>query len=322
MCRLLTIVLVSLFACQVNAQTANPFEVRTIVGQTRADTIREETTLVEEKSQETSSDEGISGLNSADSDTLEVAPVVDSNNPFDVGIGRKRAETVNTLPVKAQKKASNRMIEGPSKGVVLIYTIIALVLLSVSIALNRVRFKLIISSLINGNALKTLERGSKAWTDMQSVMLYILFFANGAFVLWILNTRLHDALPIGFFHYLIGLVVLYAGRHLFMSAMSKVYSLDSSVEQFNYSIALHNIVVGILLIPFILSLGYVADDNIKMIAIGLLLIVGLLYVLRQSKGFLSALTMRDLNLFYFFIYLCAFEITPILIAWKLTNGAL
>lgn len=245
-----------------------------------------------------------------------------STNPFEINTNVAPV----AVPTASQRQATGRRLllssNGPSKGLILIYTILALVVLSVSIALNRGRFKLILSSLINGNALKTLERGSKAWTDLQSILLYSLFFSNGAVMLWILNSRLFGIPQIGFLYCLGGLIILYLIRHLLMKGMSTVYVLDNSAEQFNYSIAIHNIAIGMILIPFILSLGYVADDNVRRVAIFMLVLIGLIYLLRQAKGFLSALGMRDLNPFYFFIYLCAFEITPILIAWRMTNGVL
>ena len=245
-----------------------------------------------------------------------------SNNPFDIAIGKSRIANAVTTSLLPSIKNRNQQINGPTKGLVLVYAIIALIFLSIGIAINHKRFGTIIGSLINGSNLKTLHRNPRAWTETQNLLLYALFFANGTFVLWLLNARLFGGALPSLLYLFLGLGLVYFVRHLALWVMTSIYDLGISSYQFSYSIALHNMVIGAILIPFILAMGYMTDSNVRMTSIFLLIIIVMIYVLRQGKGLLSALSVRGFNVFYFFIYLCAFEITPFLIAWKVIKGAL
>ena len=82
-------------------------------------------------------------------------------------------------------------------------------------------------------------------------------------------------------------------------------------------IILFNILAGILLIPVNMllafgpgSMGYV------MIIIGTIAL-GLLFLMRQTRGLMIGASVIATNPFQFFIYLCTIEILPVLVLVKL-----
>jgi len=225
-------------ACVSFGQSENPFE------------IRQGAQAVEE-------------IVEADAEPVEKIQI-NSDNPFEVytSTGVTSESEVIIAPQKTTK-TTNTKVKGPSKGLTLIYVVLALILLSVAISLNRSRFNTIIGSLVNGNNLKNLHRGNKPWTDVQSLLLYGLFFLNSTFFLWLVGARLFGGQIPSYLYLLLGLGAVYLIRHLSMIILSEIFMIGNIPDQFNYSIALHNMGIGVVLIPFILSLGYVSDQNIE-----------------------------------------------------------
>ena len=120
----------------------------------------------------------------------------------------------------------------------------------------------------------------------------------------------------------LALVACYLIRHFTIWLLGSVYPLGAVVGQFGYSIMIHNIVLAIFLLPLILAVEFVTGVEVKtyvFIALGLFLIA---YVFRQVKGIISLVSTRGFNPLYFFIYLCAVEIAPIMVFYKIIVGAL
>jgi len=293
------LLLILLFYCiGIPAQEGNPFDIGSKSSQQAQDTISDR--------QEQRSDNPFD-LNHQPSTRA-------SDSPFS-------SSQVDSTPVRSNP-IPNHTRRGPSDLIILIYSILMLVTLTIGINLNRKRFMMILRSAINSNHLKNLYKDHRAWTEIQSFVLYGLFFSNAAFLLGLLNTRFWENRLPSILLLLVGVILAYGIRHLVMWIISYVYAMDMQVGQHNYSIGLHNMITGVLIAPFILSFGFLPEGQGKFLLYALVAIVGLVYLSRQVKGLLSALTMRGFNLFYFFIYLCAIEIAPLLVAWKIVSGAL
>lgn len=306
---LCTTILICFIALSLLGQTTNPFDIGVAPAKSETQATSETSTIAEEP------------------------PVISnipdnpkSDNPFDIGNHQESSVGISA-PVAQPKVAKNQLAKrksnkGPSDLLTLIYSIFMLALLTLSISLDRTRFKSILQSIFNSNYLKNLQKESKAWTDPQSLILYFLFFANAAFLGWLINARILDgALPPVWLLF-IGILVAYLVRHSVMTLITYVYQMSGEAEIHSYTIGLYNMIVGILLIPFILGIGFIPADSSAMILLLLGVVVGILYVLRQVQGGMRIISMRDFNVFYFFIYLCAIEIAPILITWKVVSGTL
>lgn len=250
-------------------------------------------------------------------------PIVRSTNPFDIDPSRydnktqsKEEETSQTtfFTIDASKSGDTRLV-------VLIFVLVMLIILSLAVSLDRKRSSDLFKSIINSNNLKSLYRESDAWTNGQSIIFYLSFFLIGAFLLWIIFIKagisdLH-LLWIG-----LALILCYAVRHFVMWSIATIYPVGIEVGQYNYSVMLHNIVLGILLLPLVLAIEFVPGISIRTFIYVALALFFMLYLTRQAKGMFSCISMRGFNLLYFFIYLCAVEIAPVMVLYKVIVGAM
>ena len=247
-----------------------------------------------------------------------------SNNPFDIirEVPALKAQSQNITDDAKAPVSTIIASNGPSEIVTLIYVIVVLCLLTFAISLNRSRFFSILKSLFNSNFLKNLYKENRAWTNLQSIVLYGLFVTNAAYLMYLLNHHYFKAVLPNVFILVFIVLAVYLIRHITMAYISSVYRLGQEVQLHNFSIGIHNMVLGIILIPFIMGFGFVSGGIAGSVAFILYVSILIFYALRQLKGGLSIIISRDFNVFYFFIYLCGVEIAPILVTWKVVSGAL
>lgn len=265
----------------------------------------------------------ISSIISADNKGLSQ----NSANPFDIGATVQVPQPVeisqNPLEISEVKPTATE-VSSPSniKILVLVYSLAMLVILTLAISLDRKRFGSLLKSGVNSNNLKTLYRESKSWQHGQSIILYVFFFFNLSFIIWLIALKTHTSVLSNLF--IVGGIVMvcYAVRHFVMWSISAIYPVGAEVSVHNFSISIHNMILGILILPIILAIEFMPGINISVWIYISLTILGIIYILRQAKGFLSCITMRGFNPFYFFIYLCAVEIAPFLVGYKMMLGAL
>lgn len=257
-------------------------------------------------------------------DSLLVLPKVNiqEDNPFDIGFQQSIKEEKTPKFTEIGPKILTKNAPENTKIIALVYSVIMLIILTLAISMDRKKFGFMVQSCINSNNLRTLYRDNKAWTNGQSIILYIFFFLNLAFVIWFLNIKMNLFPNIDLFLILGALVVCYLIRHVVMWSIATVFPLGQEVGLHNFSISLHNMVLGVFLLPFILALEFMPSVGYQTMFYGVLTIILLLYLMRQTKGLFLSFGMRGFNLFYFFVYLCAVEIAPILVVYKMISGAL
>ncbi len=264
-------------------------------------------------------------------DTLPVAGIDDREsataplnaNPFEIGQQRTvQPEVTDPNSTTESKNFLEPTVSTDTKLIVLVYFLVMLIILTLAISMNRQRFGKILKSSYNSNHLRTLHRENNAWTNGQIIILYIFFFLNTSFVLWLVLIKTYESPPFGLLSIGLGLIGFYLIRHIVMWAMSNIYNFGHEPDMHNYSIVLHNVIIGVVILPFVLVMEFFSPATFRMALLTLAAIVILIYTLRQGKSLLMSIGMRAFNPFYFFIYLCAIEIAPLMVAYKILMGAL
>ena len=117
-----------------------------------------------------------------------------------------------------------------------------------------------------------------------------------------------------------GILGVYLMRHIFILLIGKVFPFKKDSQLYGFTIQTFNIFVGIILIPFNLIIAFGPENSaVPLIYVGLV-IIGILSLLRTFRGFLIASTYIQSNLFHFLLYICTFEILPILLLIKIIGN--
>ena len=148
--------------------------------------------------------------------------------------------------------------------------------------------------------------------NMSFIMSFSLFST-----LIIFNDHL---LPInfweGYFYMCLFFSVLYTGKFICLTIAGYVFNTKDLVQTYIFVVFMINKVLGVLLIPFILILAF-AKPFLHVYAVGGASFLMLLLVLyRYLFSLTSVRNKLHISSFHFFLYLCAFEILPLLILYK------
>ena len=157
-----------------------------------------------------------------------------------------------------------------------------------------------------------------------SVFLNLLFFLNTSFftVQCYDNLVLSKEFPTSFLLFLYalaGLITIYLGKIIVVRSIGYIFNGINESKEYLYSVFLYNKNLGVVLLIVTLSVPFVkAGASVILLHAGLL-IAFLFYLLRLTRG-IKILFRKHVSIYYMILYLCALEILPFLVIYKLLKS--
>lgn len=116
------------------------------------------------------------------------------------------------------------------------------------------------------------------------------------------------------------LAMVYTGKYLFLLFAGWVFNTREATGAYIFIVFLVNKVAAILLLPFLLVYAF-AGETLAGIALTVVLgLMALLVLYRYLVSFGAIRSNLKVNALHFFLYLCAVEILPIMLMYKLLIG--
>ena len=157
-----------------------------------------------------------------------------------------------------------------------------------------------------------------------SIFMNLLFFVNVALYIIQYYTNLvstnHIENGFRFFGYsLLGLMGLYAGKFIVIRSIGYIFNGIKESREYWHSVFIYNKNLGMFLLPITLSVPFIAQHAISLLLNAGLGIALIFYLLRLARG-LRILFRKHVSIFYMILYLCALEILPLLMIYKLLKS--
>jgi len=313
-----------------NARPAAPSEIKPI-----NDTVDQDNTALIRSDSVISSDTGISVV--SDTPLVSSAEIINGTNPFNIKktsdqLDLNTSSTSLETPVVLDTEVSKVADAGKEKNTswfsnlkpklaasksidyslnfIFWILIVSLLILAVVINLKRKSFLNLYRAVTNDNYLKLLQREEYNGSSFFFLLLYFLFFLNASLFLYQLLINKFEIKGYKVFLVLFAaLLTIYMVRLIFTFILQLTFPLDKEAKQYNFTVIMFNIIVGLLLIPINILVAY-APFGPKLIYVGLG-VIAIFYFLRQIRGLFIAARIKGLSYFHFFIYLCTFEVAPI-----------
>ncbi len=157
-------------------------------------------------------------------------------------------------------------------------------------------------------------------TPLPSLLLNILFvISGGLYATWLVRYY-HFAGNINFWILFINcmgaLGLIYLGKFLLLKFCGWVFNISRATDIYIFVVFLVNKMMGIFLLPFLILLffsGKTAGDIFVTISLSMVVIF---FIYRVIASFRPIRNEIKLTPFHFFLYLCAFEIAPLLLIYK------
>jgi len=248
-----------------------------------------------------------------------------TSNPFEINRERPKAgkdsefqtnvRHKNMFPADSEKMKNS--FSGKSSGFLFWIIMFILVIFAIVVSLNReMTIKLVSSAWLN-NLMSFLFRNFGSRDFLLYFLLYLNFAANISVLLYLLIRSRMEFEGLNLFLLLLASVVLiYIVKHLSLMLSQKVFTSLKEIQSYSFSVMIYNIVLGISLMPVNIFAAFSSSLIAGIfIYIGVFLVV-LFYVFRLFRGFISTYSYFVNSIFHFFLYLCAFEILPLLILYR------
>jgi hypothetical protein len=289
------------------SQYSNPFEIRH-----RLDSIYMQSGTGE-------ADSEIQELPSSNQDSIisDIGiPLID--NPFDVDhVPVRKSELRKTSVVSTRTDTDVTTPEKQGTGLVIFgLSLLSLLLIAIVATVKRSIFAKVFKSFTNDNLLKLTQREENNGLNGGFLLLYIVYAVNAATFIYLLIKESSFSSAPSWLLVLLAVVVIYLIRHIAMFLLGVIFPVQREASQYSFLIAVVNILLGLLLLPFNLLIAY-APDFISVSSVYIILgVIAFLFIIRMVKGFLLGLINYGTNLFHFFLYLCTFEIAPALLIFR------
>jgi len=182
-------------------------------------------------------------------------------------------------------------------------------------------FNKIMNSVLSNSIAKQIIRDQHILIKQTVYLLNFIFVSSFALLIYHTSNLYNWNISYnGFARYLliVGCITLvYFGRYLLLRIFAWVFNLGSLIEEYIYYVSLSNNLYGLILLPVVAILSFVDLALYLPIFYVALLLTVLMYLHRYYNGFSVSRLHIKFHRFYFFLYLCAFEIIPWLIFYKI-----
>ncbi len=156
---------------------------------------------------------------------------------------------------------------------------------------------------------------------LPSLLLNILFVLSGA--LFINLVLQHYGLGTNYnfwvllFYSALALTGIYLVKFITLKICGWLFRLSETTDAYIFIVFTINKIVGIVLLPVIILLAFTKGSFNEVVLTASLVLVGGIFLYRFFLSYMSLHRQVKIQLFHFFLYLCAFEITPLLLINKL-----
>ncbi len=156
--------------------------------------------------------------------------------------------------------------------------------------------------------------------NLGSVFVNLLFIVSTS-IYGALIIRHREWLDYPFWHVIFFgaglLAVVYFGKFLFLQFAGWVFNSREAAMNYTFTVFLVNKVLGVSLVPFLFFMAF-ATTSLKEVAFTISVgLTGLLLLYRYVVSFTTIRNTLKVNALHFFLYLCAVEILPLLVLYKL-----
>ena len=184
----------------------------------------------------------------------------------------------------------------------------------------------IINAFFSTSVTNQIVRDENILIQRASVMLSVLFYMVAALFLYQVSITFEwqsNWLTDGFSRLIIFaffIAFAYSVKMIVLKLMGYLLDIDRQVATYIFNIFLMNNVLGMFLLPVVMVIAYVYTPYSQTLLITALLVIGTTFLYRLVRGVFIGMSIPRFSIFYLILYLCAFEIAPLALIFKIASG--
>jgi len=158
-------------------------------------------------------------------------------------------------------------------------------------------------------------------SPLPSLLLNILFILSGAVFINLVFSHYGLGSNVNFWMLLLyialGLAIIYLGKFIILKICGWIFRLKDATDNYTFIVFTTNKILGIIWLPFIIMLAFTSGSTNEWFLNLSLIVTGFLFLYRFYLSYATLPKGVKLHPFHFFLYLCAFEVVPLLLINKL-----
>lgn len=116
------------------------------------------------------------------------------------------------------------------------------------------------------------------------------------------------------------IAISYSIKMILLRGLSVIFNQEKAAGSYIFNLFLMIMMAGLILFPANIFLAYSSAEVKQFVAIASIVLIGLMFLFRLSRAVRIWFSIPQFSFFYLFLYLCAFEVAPLLVVWKLSIG--
>ncbi|MEP7169661.1 MAG: DUF4271 domain-containing protein, partial [Bacteroidota bacterium] len=178
------------------------------------------------------------------------------------------------------------------------------------------------AAFFNNSVTNQIVRDENILVQKTSVLLSLVFYFTAALLFYQISVYFNWEYKIigkglvRFIIFVLFIATAYSFKMVFLKMMSIIFRMDRAVSTYIFNIFLINNIIGILLIPVVMLIAFFPAATELFIWMGILMVMGA-FLYRLFRGIVIWTSIARFSLYYLILYLCALEIAPLLILFKL-----
>ncbi len=182
---------------------------------------------------------------------------------------------------------------------------------------------LIFTALYYTKTLSRINKERNVFSSWQFLILYILFCLTLGLYLYLITNKLgniYNFKGLTLFAILSVLTLLLLSiKIILLRTLGLVFNITKMVSQYIHILYITLFNTLFLLLPFLLLLALITQRFSILVIWLSVLVLGIIYLIRLVKAIMVVLSKHTFSKTYLFLYVCTFEICPIIILIKALN---
>ena len=181
----------------------------------------------------------------------------------------------------------------------------------------------VLAAVVSHKETINLYNNRNSITQNTFLIMHFLFAINGGLFLYLTGYHF-DILPeIGHFYTFLllaaGIFLIYQIKFLILYLLGFFFDQVKAFSEYIHTISLYNKFLGILLLPVLAGMVLMNEQFTGIFIYTGAAVIAMSYIVRVIKG-AGIILEKGFSVFYMFLYLCALEILPLLVVYKLLKS--
>jgi hypothetical protein len=204
-----------------------------------------------------------------------------------------------------------------SNDLLIILIVISLIFIALAKLLFEKRFNHLTSVLINSSYLKVYSRDQKFLDLFDGLLFLNLIFSISIFCFISYKSILdYKEVSVNFiFNLIIGIGIFILIKVLIERLIGSLFNIDNLIDKYLFQKTSYKNFLGLILTPINIFLLFSITPN-KDLIFGIIILLLLINLIGLLTSFKSNVNLIKREFFYFILYLCALEIGPYIILYK------